>query len=160
MVETLPHWFLSDICDRRWWSLLLLPLVHNKGLAPGEEGETTPTTTVGLLCPLSYMVYTLPHWFFNLRWWSLDRLKVNPKCHLIIFLENPSHSIFPTYPITSHCQNSRKNPAWPLLKKDISSTWNLPERKLINTLAKHRPLGGVPCKYRPLGQAHVLFEKH
>ena len=30
------------------------PLVHNKGLAPGEEGETTPTTTVGLLRPLIY----------------------------------------------------------------------------------------------------------
>ena len=28
-------------------------------------------------------------------------------------------------------------------KKDISSAWNLPERKLINTPAKHRPLGDV-----------------
>ena len=28
-------------------------------------------------------------------------------------------------------------------KKDISSAWNFPKRKLINTPAKHRPLGGV-----------------
>ena len=47
MVETLPHWFLSDICDHWWWSLLLLPLVHNKGLAPREEGEMTPRQQLG-----------------------------------------------------------------------------------------------------------------
>ena len=59
------------------------------------------------------------------------------------------------------CQSSRKNPAWPLLKQDISSAWNLSEWKLINTPAKYRPLGGVTCKHDwPLGQAHILFEQH
>ena len=32
-------------------------------LAHRNEGEATPTTTVGIL--LSYMVDTLPHWFFD-----------------------------------------------------------------------------------------------
>ena len=86
MVDTLPHWFF----DRRWWSLLLLPLVHNKGLAQGEEGEATPTTTVSILL-LSYMVETLPHRFFDCHVWSPDRLKVNSKCRLILFLANPGH---------------------------------------------------------------------
>ena len=37
----------------------------------------------------------------------------------------------------------------------------MPERKLINTPAKHRPLASVTCKHdRPLGQAHILFEQH
>ena len=38
-----------------------------------------------------------------------------------------------------------KNPAWPSLKKDVSSAWNLSERKLINTPAKHRPLIDGHC---------------
>ena len=52
-----------------------------------------------------------------------------------------------------------ENSGMTFAKKDISSAWNLPEQKLINTPAKHRPLGGVTCKLgRPLGQTHILFE--
>ena len=39
---------------------------------------------------------------------GLDRLKVNPKYRLIIFLENPGHSIFPTYSSTSHAKINGK----------------------------------------------------
>ena len=59
MMDTLPHWFF----DHRGWSLLLLPLVPNKGLTQGEEGETTPMTIVGFL-PLSYMVQTFSLTYF------------------------------------------------------------------------------------------------
>ena len=61
--------------------------MHKKGLAQREEGEATPTTTVGILL-LSYMVETLPHRFFDCHVWSPDRLKVNSKCRLILFLAN------------------------------------------------------------------------
>ena len=41
-------------------------------------------------------------------WWRLGRLKVNPKYRLIIFLENPGHSIFPTYSSTIHAKIHEK----------------------------------------------------
>ena len=131
MMDTLPHWFF-------WPSVMVVippSLVHNKGLAQGEEGKTTPTTKVGILL----------HSLVDYHVWSLDRLKVNPKFRLIIFLENPGHSIFPTYSSTSHAKIHEKS-GMTFAKKDISSAWNLLERKLINIPAKHRPLGAVLCK--------------
>src|SRR4051812_37201153 len=53
---------------------------------------------------LIYGADFLPHSFVDCHVWSLDRLKVNPKCRLIIFLENPGHSLFPTYSSTSHAK--------------------------------------------------------
>ena len=94
------HYYSSRV-DYRSVESFLENSQHNKGLAQVEEGKTTPTTTVGILL-LSYMVQTFS--FVDCHVWSLDRLKVNPKCHLIIFLENPGPSIFPTYSNTSHAK--------------------------------------------------------
>ena len=66
-----------------------------KGLSRERRGRAIPTTTVDILL-LSYMVGT-PSLFFHCHVWSPNRLKVNPKCRLILFTANPRHSIFPTF---------------------------------------------------------------
>ena len=80
----------------------------NKGLAQGEEEKNDPHDNSRDSSSLIYGADFLPHSFFDCHVWSLDRVKVNPKCRLIIFLENPGHSIFPTYSSTSHARIHEK----------------------------------------------------